>query len=284
MGDAPDCATDSTIVLLTDFGLSDPYVGQMKGVLRSLAPHAAIVDLSHGVPAFRVETGAFFLASAYRYFPSGAIFLAVVDPWVGTDREIIIVSGGGRIFVGPDNGILSLVVQNILADGQSEPELWRFIPPPATSPGENGLTFAGRDIMAPLAARLCLGESLGADVETVPLINMIQPLWAAPERTDNGILASVLHVDHFGNVILNLSNRLWRGVIAAGDVWLKISSAGAQAALQLKLAGTYAELPLGKVGLVAGGQGYLELAMCRASAAVELSLNAGDLVHLGISG
>lgn len=284
MGDVADCAAGSTIVLLTDFGLSDPYVGQMKGVLRALASGAAIVDLSHGVPAFRVETGAFFLASAYRYFPSGTIFLAIVDPWVGTDREILIFKGNGHTFVGPDNGILSLVVQNILADGQGEPQLWRFNSPPATSAGENGLTFAGRDIMAPLAARLCRGENLGADMEPVPLINMIQPLWAAPERTDNGILASVLHVDHFGNVILNLSNRLWRDIIAGADVWLKISSAGAQASLQLKLVGTYAELPLGKVGLVAGGQGYLELAMCRASAAVELSLNAGDLVHLGISG
>lgn len=279
-----DSCVNPTLVLLTDFGLTDPYVGQMKGVLRAQAPMATIMDLSHGVPAFRVESGAFFLASAYRYFPLGAVFVAVVDPWVGTDRDILVLKGGGYTFVAPDNGLLSLTVENIAADGEGDLGVWRVKATPPIAARESGLTFAGRDIMAPLAARLCQGESLEKDAEPVPLANMIRPIWAAPERTANGIFASVLHVDHFGNVILNLDNRGWLKTMAASDVWLMISSAGAQASLQLKLAATYADLPLGKVGLIAGGQGYLELAMCRASAAAELSLHAGDLVQLGVSG
>ena len=275
-------AADPTVVLLTDFGLTDPYVGQMKGVLHTLAPRATIMDLSHGVPAYRVETGAFFLTSAYRYFPPGAVFVAVVDPWVGTERDILILSGGGYTFVGPDNGILILALDALETLDGAEPRVWRLKTLPAAYAQETGLTFAGRDIMAPLVARLCLGAEPADEGVSVDPANLVRPIWATPERTDKSILASVLHVDHFGNAILNLANRTWLTAVAGGDIWLLISSAGAQAALQLKLVPTYAELPPGKAGLVAGGQGYLELAMYRASAAAELCLKAGDLVHLGL--
>ncbi len=284
MTDAISVARAHTVVLLTDFGLTDPYVGQMKGVLHTLAPQARIMDLSHGVPAYRVETGAFFLASAYRYFPPDTVFVAVVDPWVGTDRDILILSGGGYTFVGPDNGILILALETLESLGEKDPRVWRLKSLPAAYAQETGLTFAGRDVMAPLAARLCQGADPASEGATVNPATLVRPIWATPERTDKGILASVLHVDHFGNAILNLANRTWLELVAGGDIWLLISSAGAQAALQLKLVPTYAELPPGKAGLVAGGQGYLELAMCRASAATELSLKAGDLIHLGLGG
>ena len=276
--------TAPTIALLTDFGWNDPYVGQMRGVLRALAPEAEVIDLSHGVPAYRVETGAFFLASTFRYFPAGTVFVAVVDPWVGTQkRDILVMVGGGRIFVGPDNGVLSLTAENLAAAGDKA-QAWRLKDNPDPYVPPTGLTFAARDIMAPLAARLCRGEILGEAGEPVALKDMFRPIWVMPERTQEGILTSVLHVDHFGNVILNLANEIWAETLAATDVWLVISSAGAQAALQLKVAPAYAELPPGKVGLVPGGQGYLELAMYRASAAAELRLKAGDMVHLGVSG
>ncbi len=282
MGETLDFKADGAIVLLTDFGLNDPYVGQMKGVLRKLAPEAVVMDLSHGVPAYGVETGAFFLASAYHYFPRGAIFVAVVDPWVGTDRDILVLSGGGYIFVGPDNGILSLVVENLAASGE-QPQVWRYKASVPDYTQAAGVTFAGRDIMAPLAARLCRGEGLSKGSGVVDPAAMIRPIWVVPERTDEGVLASALHVDHFGNIILNLSNDIWAKALTKVDIWLVIPSAGARAALQLKLVPAYADLPPGKVGLVTGGQGYLELAMYRASAASELGLKAGDLINLGLS-
>ena len=282
MTDTLKATVDPTIVLLTDFGLSDPYVGQMKGVLRALAPRAAVIDLSHGVPAYRVETGAFFLVSAYRHFPAGAVFVAIVDPWVGTDRDILILRGGGYTFVGPDNGILSLLLDAPGVSDREAPRVWRLKTLPANYVQEAGLTFAGRDIMAPLAARLCQGADPAGEGEPVALSDLARPIWVAPERTADGILASVLHVDHFGNAILNLPNRTWLEIVTGGDIWLLLSSAGAQAAMQMQLAPTYAELPPGKAGLVAGGQGYLELAMYRASAAEKLRLKAGDLIHLGV--
>ena len=276
--------TAPTIALLTDFGWNDPYVGQMRGVLRALAPEAEVIDLSHGVPAYRAETGAFFLASAFRYFPAGTVFMAVVDPWVGTQkRDILVLSGGGATFVGPDNGILSLVAESLDAAGEKA-QAWRLKTNPAPYVQPTGLTFAGRDIMAPLAARHCRGEPPGEFAEPEAPQAMLRPIWVMPERTPEGNLASVLHVDHFGNVILNLANETWSETLAAADVWLMISSAGAQAALQLNVAPAYVELPPGKPGLVPGGQGYLELAMYRASAADELRLKTGDMVHLGISG
>ena len=273
-----------TIALLTDFGWNDPYVGQMKGVLRALAPEAEVIDLSHGVPAYRVETGAFFLASTFRYFPEGTVFVAVVDPWVGTQkRDILVLVGGGFTFVGPDNGILSLAAESLDATGHKV-HAWRLKTGPAPYVRPTGLTFAARDIMAPLAARLCRGGSPSEAGEPVVPERILRPIWVMPERTSEGILASVLHADHFGNVILNLANEAWAEALAASDVWLMISSAGAKAALQLKVAPAYAELPPGKAGLVPGGQGYLELAMYCASAAAELRLKTGDIVHLGISG
>ncbi len=281
---AVSLASAPTIALLTDFGLDDPYVGQLKGVLRTLAPEAAVVDLSHGVPAFRVETGAFFLAASFGYFPEGTVFVAVIDPWVGTNkRDILVLSGGGRTFVGPDNGVLSLVLENFTVSGIPA-RMWRLKATSASRVEFGGLTFAGRDIMVPLAARLCRGETPDKAGEFSELKRLDRPIWAIPERTDQGVLASVLHVDHFGNVILNLANHIWAKPLAAGDVWLMMPSAGAQAALQLQLALAYAELPPGKVGLVPGGQGYLELGMYQASAAAELSLKIGDLVQLGTSG
>ena len=273
-----------TIALLTDFGWNDPYVGQMKGVLRALAPEAEVIDLSHGVPAYRVETGAFFLAATFRYFPAGTVFVAVVDPWVGTQkRDILVLTGGGFTFVGPDNGILSLTSEN-LAASEVKTQIWRLKVNPVPYVPPTGLTFAGRDIMAPLAARLCRGETMDEIGEPVALEAILRPIWVIPERTNGKIFASVLHVDHFGNVILNLAIQTWAEALAAADVWLVIDSAGAQAAMQLRIAPAYAELLPGKVGLVPGGQGYLELAMYRASAADKLGLKAGDMVHLGISG
>ena len=176
MPDTPTATVDPTIVLLTDFGLSDPYVGQMKGVLRALAPRAAVIDLSHGVPTYRVETGAFFLVSAYAYFPAGAVFVAVVDPWVGTERDILILRGSGYTFVGPDNGILSLLLDSPGISSREAPRVWRLNTPPAVHAREMGLTFAGRDIMAPLAARLCRGADPAEGGEPVDPADLARPI------------------------------------------------------------------------------------------------------------
>lgn len=279
---SPNSDDRPVIVLLTDFGYDDPYVGQIKGVLHSLLPEAEIMDLSHGVPAFQVETGAFFLAASYPYFPTGAMFLAVVDPGVGTEREILCMQGRDYTFIAPDNGLLSLAFIRHKAHGDI-PHIWRLDPRKAEAAAPAaGQTFAGRDIISPLAARLTRGETPDELGEPVPLENLLMPLWAAPERQGNQLLTTVLHVDFFGNVILNLPLAEWQPALHARDLWLVMSSAGAQAALPITQAATYAQLLPGKVGIIPGGQGFLELALNQSSAARELNLKPGDLIRLGI--
>lgn len=271
------------LALLTDFGLDDPYVGQMKAVLSTLVPTARILDLTHGVPAFQVETGAFFLAASYGYYPPGTLFLAVIDPGVGGRRDILCLQDGRYTFLAPDNGLLSLTTIRQRAAGET-PRLWRLYPPlisEAALPA-SGATFAGRDIFSPLAASLLRGTTPAGLGEEVPLENLVIPLWAAPERKGNQLLGTVLHVDCFGNAILNLPAAEWKTALQGRELWLVMSSAGAEAALPITSAETYAQLLPGKVGLIAGSQGFLELALNQASAAAELNLKPGDLLRLGI--
>ena len=139
------------ITLLTDFGSRDTYVGVLKGVIASVCPEAAVVDLTHAVPPQDIRAGAFHLLVACPYFPAGSVHLAVVDPGVGTDRRVVAVEAGGHTFVGPDNGLLRWIVEWLAADSWravqlTEPRYWLA---PAS---EVSHTFHGRDIMAPVAA------------------------------------------------------------------------------------------------------------------------------------
>ncbi|HUE75960.1 MAG TPA: SAM-dependent chlorinase/fluorinase, partial [Chloroflexota bacterium] len=191
--------SSAVVALVTDFGLTDPYAGIMKGVIARINPEATIVDLTHGVPPGDVRAGAFALLSAWRYFPSGCVFVAVVDPGVGTSRRALVASGESATFVGPDNGVLSWALADQAKDTVevrvlSRSEYWL----PAISS-----TFHGRDIFAPVAAHLTRGVSpidLGdpvADFARLPL--------PRPEQRDDGSLrGQVIVVDHFGNLITDI--------------------------------------------------------------------------------
>jgi S-adenosylmethionine hydrolase len=157
--------------LLTDIGAADPYVGQMKAALLSRAPSVPILDISHEVPPFSVPTGAFFLSASRKHFPAGTIFIAVVDPGVGSDRPILCVAGKDHILLGPDNGLLSLAYHDMAKEGTVT--AYHIAVP------ENicGSTFHGRDVLAPAAARLAKGTppfELGAPLRS-PLA---LPAWA----------------------------------------------------------------------------------------------------------
>ena len=199
----------SPAVLLTDFGLEDPYVGQMKGVLAALAPGARVIDLCHGVWPFDVLQASFFLDSSRAHFPPGSVFVCVVDPGVGGERRLVLLEKFRQIFLAPDNGLLSLVL------AQDGPCRARDVTP-AGRLASTG-TFHGRDILAPLAARLLTGdepEDLGAEVNPESLTRLPG---AAPERDGPTLRAVVLHVDRFGNCILNLDTaRFGPSVFASG--------------------------------------------------------------------
>ncbi|HEX7669082.1 MAG TPA: SAM-dependent chlorinase/fluorinase, partial [Polyangiaceae bacterium] len=185
------------IVLLTDFGTVDPFVGVMKGAVLTRCPEATLVDLSHEVPPQAVSEGAFLLERCFRGFPEGSIFVAVVDPGVGTERRALVVSAHRRSFVGPDNGLLA-------ATASLDPEAQAFV----IDPNRLGLvvpshTFHGRDVFAPVAAELAAGRLAAADVgvRTLDLSPDDRPV--SVRRVDR-VEGVVVTVDRFGNLITNI--------------------------------------------------------------------------------
>jgi S-adenosylmethionine hydrolase len=256
-----------TIALLTDFGDQDPYVGAMKGAILTVCPEATLVDVLHEVPAHDVEAGARALDAAYRHFPEGTVFVAVVDPGVGSERRAIAVGAGPWLFVGPDNGIFTCVLDahptarvHLLAN----PLLARE----PTSP-----VFHGRDLFGPSAARLARGLPLE---EVGPVLADPVKL-ASPEKTrrDDGWQGAVAHVDRFGNLITN---------IVAGD----LETLGAAdsppvvevGAKTVPLVRTYSDVAPGCPCALVGSSGRLEVAANRRSAADLLGASVGTPVRV----
>lgn len=255
------------IALLTDFGLSDPYVGQVKAVLATAAPAVPVLDICHRVAAHDVAQAAFFLAASLPWLPPGAVAMAVVDPGVGTDRRVVLLDTGSHWILAPDNGILTLVLART-------PIVQAFDATPAEAPVS--ATFHGRDVFAPLAARLAMGEapeSLGRPLDTAGLIRLSG---LSPTRQGSVVTAKVLAVDHFGNVVTNCDIAGFGRSAQGRPVLL------APRSLPLVPAAAYAAIPEGAVGILAGSQGYLELAVREDAAARRLGLAPGDTLVLAL--
>lgn len=237
----------SLVALLTDFGVVDPYVGILKGVLATLAPGVAVIDISHGVPPQEVRVGALFLDASWRWFPPGTIYVCVVDPGVGTSRRPVVVRCRDRLFVGPDNGLFGLLPDPETRAITAE---WGF--------AERSSTFHGRDLFAPVAARL----AGGARFEDVgPLVPDPCPL-ALP--APDGNKGEVLYLDAFGNAVTNLPGR------AAGRLSFGTSSA--------RVVRTYGEGPEGDPIALTGSTGRLEIALRNGNAAERWRIRPGDQV------
>jgi S-adenosylmethionine hydrolase len=242
-------AGNKVIVLFTDFGLRDPYVGQIKARLAEFAPAQQVVDLLHEVPDFNPHAGAHLLAAFAPGFPPGSVFLAVVDPGVGTPRDAVVVLAGGRWFVGPDNGLLS-----VAAARNADTRLWRITWKPETL----SATFHGRDLFAQVAAEIALGE--------FPT-DKLSPLDKLEVEFDAGDLSRIIYVDHFGNA--------WAGVRSVPKD-ARVSAYG-----ELFRHGD-------SFGFVGKGEGFwfinsvglLELAVNRGSAAAKYGLKVGDPVQV----
>ncbi len=237
----------SAIALLTDFGLSDPYVGVMKGVLARLHPPALLLDITHSVPPQNVRMAALFLDSAWPWFPPGTVFLCVVDPGVGTPRRGVVAAAAGHLFVGPDNGLFSLLPAPQFREITAA---WGA-PVPAR-------TFHGRDLFAPVAARLAGGAPF-ADVG---------PLVTDPVRVEIpaavGGRGEVLFVDHYGNAVTNLAGCEGGLVRVAG--------------LRVPVCATYGDAGEGASLAVTGSTGRLEIAVRNGSAARDLGIGPGTPV------
>lgn len=271
-----------TIALLTDFGLTDAYVGVMKGVMLGLHPRAALVDITHGIQPQNVRQAALTLLTAYRYFPAGTVFLVVVDPGVGSTRRPVAVQAGDYGFVAPDNGVLSYTLAQLDAVRAVELE----------TPTGVSSTFHGRDIFAPAAARLARGDALEALGSTVgDLVQLPAPRLSVAPGTIRG---EVVHIDHFGNVVTSIG-RLERSArqtltlrpAFGGDVTpLTVDAVSAQVSaggVQVRgIHATYSEVEPGTLLALVGSSGLLELGVNQGSAAARLGVRIGDTVDVTV--
>jgi S-adenosylmethionine hydrolase len=237
------------IVLFSDFGIRDPYVGQVKARLAEYAPAHQVVDLLHEVPDFNPHAGAHLLAAFAPNFPSGSVFLAVVDPGVGTPRDAVVVLAGGCWFVGPDNGLLSVVAKR-----HPDTRLWRITwQPDALMP-----TFHGRDLFAIIAADIARGEFPDSKLATIDKLNV---------EFETGDLPRVIYIDHFGNAWTGVRDIPKNARVSAGGELFKHGES---------------------FGFVGKGEGFwfmnsvglLELAVNRGSAAAEYGLKVGDPIQV----
>jgi hypothetical protein len=273
---------NSVITLTTDFGADDAYVAIMKGVILSTNPEVNIVDITHSVAPQNVYQAAFILGYTYRYFPKKTVHVAVVDPGVGSERRGVILKTPSALFVAPDNGILSYVIdelssskgsvaqyspdQDLVTLGKgfevvaiTEPRFWRQ--PVST-------TFHGRDIFAPVAATLTLDISpyeLGEKITSLHVFPILKPL----VDYQGNLIGHILHIDHFGNLITNIK----RANLPGKDIPIEVAGRLIQG-----ITDYYAEGE--ELMAIIGSSGYLEIALKNGSAADFLNIGIGDEIKV----
>ena len=254
------------VALFTDFGPSDPYVAQLKGSIKTIAPSAELLDLSHSNAAFDISTASYLLSKSTRTLPPGSIIIAVVDPGVGSSRAGLAVrTQAGRIYLAPDNGILTEVLaREGLADARTLPIATESI----------SSTFHARDLFGPAAARLVNSESfdsLGAKAEKILRL---------PRNTatvmPNQAKGQVLYIDHYGNILTNIPG----SELAKLKVGLLLTVTIKGKSLSLPFLRTYAEAPADRPFALINSDGEFEIAINQGNAARELGIKVGDPVIL----
>jgi hypothetical protein len=254
------------ITLTTDFGLADHYAGTMKGVILGIAPRCQIVDISHDIAPFGIADAAFTIAQAFLYFPKGSIHVVVVDPGVGTARRPILVEAFKQYFIGPDNGVFSMVYDT------ASHRVREIVNPQVFLP-EVSSTFHGRDIFAPAAAHLALDEKPATYGEIIK--DYIQLAVLKPQQTARCVWSGVvLKVDRFGNLITNLHI----------DRFPDVRTLDFEISVGLRriygLASTFGDCLHGEPCVIVGSSGYLEVVVNQASAAKTLGCASGSPVEL----
>jgi S-adenosylmethionine hydrolase len=271
------------ITLTTDFGYDDAYVAAVKGAILSINPEATIIDVTHSVRPQDILQAAFILNGAYRYFPKQTVHVAIVDPGVGSERRGVILKTPSAIFVAPDNGILSYIIDDLFSvDGRSvteqtqgltevvfkkgleaaaitDPRFWRH----PVSP-----TFHGRDIFAPVAAGLSLGISpfeFGEKINSLHILPIAKPSL----DPDGNVIGQVSHVDRFGNLITNIKSNNLPGK----DIMIEV------AGRRIQGMSDYYEQGEGVMAVV-GSSGYLEISLRDGSACDFLELGLGDEIRV----
>lgn len=256
------------IVLLTDFGLKDAYVASMKAVIFSLFPEAKIVDLTHEVGPQNVRQAAFLLEAVYSYFPKGSIFVSVVDPGVGSERKILAAKTEKGIFLAPDNGLLTRILEK-----ERKYEL-RVVTNSRFFLEKVSKTFHGRDCFAPTAARIAKEPSRFRELG--PRLGRFKKLdFPSPNVTPKKIVGEIVYFDHFGNAFTNIHRKLLR---ACGKNVVPRVRAGGKALGTMR--SSYFEAKTGQVVAVISSTDLVEIAVNHGSAQKKLNLKEGDPIEI----
>jgi S-adenosylmethionine hydrolase len=257
------------VTLLTDFGLVDEYVGVMKGVIMTIYPAAAIVDLCHEIPPQDIAAAARMLRAAYPYFPGGTIHVCVVDPGVGTDRAVLAARADGHCFVGPDNGVLFPLLQEAAVEAVVRAERSEYFLP------EISRTFHGRDIFAPVAAHLLRGVPVTALGRIAAIDELVPLVLSAPQTGPDGTVAgTIINADRFGNLLTDIEHRHIAPLADAGtSIEIRVGD------VTISGLSPHYGRPDGKTcRAVIGSRGHLEIAVSGGSARRRLQLRPGDPV------
>ncbi len=263
------------ITLTTDFGLRDGFVGVMRGVILSINPAARCVDITHDIAPQNIRQGAFLLANSVPYFPLAAIHVCVVDPGVGSARRALGIQVGETIFIGPDNGVLSLAVQALAARTQEIPRAYSLDKPKYWLPRVS-TTFHGRDIFSPCAAHASRGVPLSE-------LGTATPDWitlAPPEparRPDGSLVGHVIYIDRFGNIVTDITDEA-----LARQNWPDIVVEIAGRKID-GLSTTYSDVEPGELAALIGSPWKLEIARRDGNAAEALDVQVGDEVVVKVA-
>jgi S-adenosylmethionine hydrolase len=261
----------AVITLLTDFGLQDEYVGVLKGVIAGINPAATVIDLCHGIAPQDVVSAAYALKAAFAYFPRGTIHVAVVDPEVGSQRDIVAVACDGYIFLAPDNGLLGPILADASPQSGYRVENENLFRQPVSR------TFHGRDKFAPVAAHLSLGLPLKAVGRPLAIDGLRMLDIGEPRMLSAGTLeGEVVAVDRFGNLITNIRSR---HLSALGSGTLRTLVRGR---IISNLAHAYVQDPADELLAIIGSRDCLEIAVNRGSAAELLHAAQGEIVQVKV--
>jgi S-adenosylmethionine hydrolase len=257
------------IALFTDFGTRDAYVAQLKGAILSIHPTAQLVDLTHEVSAFDVHAAAYLLDASARYFPARTIFVAVVDPGVGTTRcPVLLVTQAEKFYVGPDNGLFTRVIEREgLQTAYMLTQTAYFLPQVSS-------TFHGRDLFGPVAAHLARGVE--PDHFGPHLVELVRLQYAQPQRMEETVSGEIIHVDHYGNIATNIPSEMLTHLVPGQ--WLTLTLA--ERTQVLPFVETYGAGSQEQLVCLINSNDVCEIALPRGNAAACLAAQVGDRVVL----
>jgi hypothetical protein len=256
--------------MLSDFGLRDPYIAEMKAVILSICPEATIIDISHEIRKFDMRMGAFVLASAAPYFTFGTVHVAVVDPGVGTKRRPVIVQANRSFYVGPDNGLLILSAQKEGISHAYHITSREYMLPKISR------TFHGRDIFSCAAAHLAKGippQKFGPEIH-----DYVIPEFAKPHFKEGELFGEIIHIDDFGNAVTNISERDLEGIGISEGNFLKVKLGNKT--LKLKLCSAYGEAPKRSPLAIIGSSDFLELSVNQGNASKSFGVKIADHIRV----